>query len=430
MSRDQTTADAASFYRLLHERTPRLTITPALLATIVLVYLLMAVSAVEIAFSTTTAIRWGAQYAPGIESGEYWRFLTTMFLHGSPLHLGLNALCLWRLGPFVERLLGPAIFLVLYLLCGVVASVVSLQFGAGGISVGASGAIFGIAGVLLAIVATAGGSASDLLRRRGVTTLSGALGGALTELPTEPPPLPPRHQSMTGILADLRGGLIAFVLSNGLIGFLVPMIDNAAHMGGLAAGLVFGWIVGRHSLDAKPGLIRTLVPAVITVALVSVEVVALEWQLDLDMERGRLAVFDERAMRRFHMVGAEIDAGRRKPADGAVELEQLVRPALRATAARGESLVRTSMARVNAARALDPFGRQVDWRHVPVFEYDLYVASGWLVFLEEHAKAWNLRLEAMRRNEPWLLGQARRRLRAAELRLDTILARPRPRPID
>ena len=427
MSTDQATAAAAaSFYRLLHSRTPRLIVTPALLSAITIVYVLMVAASGELAFSPRTATRWGAQLAPAIADGEYWRLLTAMFLHGNLLHLALNALCLWRIGPFVERLLGPLIFLVLYLLCGVVAALVSLQFQRGGLSVGASGAIFGVAGVLLAIVATAGGSPRELLRRRTVTTL----GGGLTETPTEPPPLPPPHRSMAAILAELRGGLISFVLYNGLIGFFVPVIDNAAHMGGLAAGLVFGWIVGRHSLETKPRLVRTLAPIAITIGLACGEIALLARQLDVYMERGRLELFSERASRRFSAIGAEIDAGRRKPGDGAAEIARLVRPALRETRARGQALVKASMDKFQAARALDPYGRQADWRHVHVFAYDAEAAAAWLRYVDEHAAAWQLRLEAMQRNQPWLLAQARRRLRAAEQRLDAVLARPRPEPLD
>ena len=90
-------------------------------------------------------------YPPDIAmNGEIYRLLTSAFLHGSLLHIGFNMLVLWTIGPQVERVLGHVRFLVLYLLAGLGGAVASYLFSAPGtVSVGASGAIFGVMGALV-----------------------------------------------------------------------------------------------------------------------------------------------------------------------------------------------------------------------------------------------------------------------------------------
>ena len=205
----------ASLQEMLRARLPRVIVTPAILAVIVAIFVVMVVVSGEVVFSSKTLVRWGAQFGPGVADGQWWRLLSAMWLHAHPLHLALNAIFLWRFGDYVERLLGPVVFLIVYVLAGVVASAVSLQFH--GLSVGASGAIFGLVGVLLTVAMTSRGR------------------GGLGEM-----------------VAELRPNLISIVVANLFLGFLMQGVDNAAHIGGLAGGLVLGWLVGRHSLDATP----------------------------------------------------------------------------------------------------------------------------------------------------------------------------------
>ena len=82
--------------------------------------------------------------------GEFYRLPASMFLHGSLLHIGFNMLVLWTIGPQVERVLGHVRFLVLYLVAGLGGAVASYLFSTPGtVSVGASGAIFGVMGALV-----------------------------------------------------------------------------------------------------------------------------------------------------------------------------------------------------------------------------------------------------------------------------------------
>ncbi len=153
--------------------------------------------------NTETLIRFGAKVNDLIVQGQYWRLLTSIFLHAGIAHLGFNMYALYVLGQEVERVYGYKRFLVLYFVAGLFGSVLSFDFGAR-ISVGASGAIFGLAAALMTFFARH----RETFGRRG------------------------RQQFMN----------IAFIIAiNLFIGFSLPGIDNLGHLGGLAAGLFLGW---------------------------------------------------------------------------------------------------------------------------------------------------------------------------------------------
>lgn len=149
---------------------------------------------------------WLALTKTGIADGEYWRLFTVVLVHGGVLHLAFNMYALYIIGPTVEALYGSVRFLVLYLACAAAGSVASYMFSNAFISVGASGAIFGLFGVLL--VADRVHKPALTRQTRGLTTQIGVLIGV-----------------------------------NLIIGFSVSSIDNAAHIGGLLAGCWLGLVM-------------------------------------------------------------------------------------------------------------------------------------------------------------------------------------------
>lgn len=150
----------------------------------------------------------GAIVRSFVFQGEYWRLLTAMFLHAGFLHVLLNLWALYQLGSLFETLFGSGRFLLTYFATGLLASIASAIF-TNGYSVGASGAIFGILGALIVSIGR-----SPIWR----------------------------HQPWTrGITQQLMG----WAVINVIIGFTVPGIDNAAHLGGFAAGLILGLIPHR-----------------------------------------------------------------------------------------------------------------------------------------------------------------------------------------
>lgn len=183
--------------------------------TTVLVAAIAVVFALELVLGATRNIRalvdMGALVPAAVEAGQGWRLLTSIFLHANLFHLLVNAWSLYLFGSFAERSFGTAWFAGIFLVTGFVASATSFAFG-GQVSVGASGAIFGLLGAW----------ASHNWLRRDLSMARGNL--------------------------RLAGLIVAVNL---FFGFSMPGIDNAAHLGGLAAGLLAGFAaegVGRRGV--------------------------------------------------------------------------------------------------------------------------------------------------------------------------------------
>jgi len=160
-----------------------------------------------LSMSSEALYRLGARQTIAILEGQWWRLVIPIFLHGSVLHILMNTWVLMDLGPQLEELYGSSRYLFLYILTGVLSFVVStwwnlLARGGYGISIGASGALMGLVGLMLAIT----------------TLRSGA------------------HMQM------VRAQLLRWLVYIGLFG-LLSATDNAAHAGGLAAGFLLGKIV-------------------------------------------------------------------------------------------------------------------------------------------------------------------------------------------
>ena len=149
-------------------------------------------------------ITYGAKDNDLIIQGQYWRFITPIFLHANLLHVGLNMLNFFVLGIFLERLVGHLRFLLIYFLTGIISIIASFYFVPQEISVGASGAIFGLVGAYSVFV----------LRHR-------------------------RAFRNNGIPALLW--LVLIIGVNLSIGLFVPNVDNYAHLGGLLSGCLLGW---------------------------------------------------------------------------------------------------------------------------------------------------------------------------------------------
>lgn len=153
---------------------------------------------------SNTLIAFGAKDNDLILQGQYWRFVTPIFLHANALHVGLNMFNLAVLGVFVERLLGHMRFLLVYLVTGIISIIASFYFAPQEISVGASGAIFGLVGIYSIFVLTH----RKALPHGGIPTLL---------------------------------WLVIIIGINLSIGLFVQNVDNYAHMGGLISGFLLGW---------------------------------------------------------------------------------------------------------------------------------------------------------------------------------------------
>lgn len=201
---------------LLGRRTP---VTTLLLIAIALVFLLETLRGGST--DQRVLLEMGANYPPLVwEAGQWWRLLASVFLHIGIAHLLLNGWALYQLGALFEHWLGSVPLLIVFLLSGAGGSLASLLW-TRGLSAGASGAIFGLLGALVAF----------LLRHRDV--------------------LSPYAKSLLGQLLLWAGINVVF-------GFSMPGIDNAAHLGGCAVGFLLGLVLGgRRQLRTHVQVIET-----------------------------------------------------------------------------------------------------------------------------------------------------------------------------
>ncbi|GAA0482415.1 rhomboid protease YqgP [Salinibacillus aidingensis] len=177
----------------------------------VLTYLLLVINVLVFFFlemqpggsqNTQNLIEWGAKFNPYMVEGEWWRILSSMFLHIGFAHIIMNMLALYYLGNTVERMYGSLKFFLIYFLAGIFGGLASFAFN-DSVAAGASGAIFGLFGALLYF---------------GF-----------------------EHKKL--FFQTMGTNLLFIIGLNIAMGLSVPGIDNGAHMGGLAGGFLAAALV-------------------------------------------------------------------------------------------------------------------------------------------------------------------------------------------
>jgi len=169
-------------------------------------------------------LSWGANFGPATQDGEWWRLASAIFLHFSIIHLAINMWSLWDAGQFVERMYGHTRFICIYLLSGILGNLTSLVVqGNSAVSGGASSSIFGIIGALLIYL---------WANRETVS------------------------------LREFRlffWGALGFSIATIILGFIIPGIDNSAHIGGFISGLLLSIILlPSHTYKSKQQSYRLL----------------------------------------------------------------------------------------------------------------------------------------------------------------------------
>ncbi|SFN80828.1 rhomboid protease GluP [Nitrosospira briensis] len=209
---------------LLHQQIPAVPVTKLLGVINLVVFAAMLAGGAGLWHSSNSVqLAWGANFGPATQDGEWWRLGSAMFLHFGVVHLALNLCALWDVGQLVERMYGHVRFACIYFASGLAGNLLSLVAHRGlAISGGASGAIFGICGALLVF----------MWRERGN--------------------LHPR---------DFRWffwGAAGFAAVSLVLGLLITGIDNAAHIGGFAAGILGAMIFARPAEAGGRGSSRRL----------------------------------------------------------------------------------------------------------------------------------------------------------------------------
>ncbi len=165
----------------------------------------------------------GSKSLSNIAMGEYWRFISPIFVHIGAIHFLFNTMALYYIGYQLEYILGARWFLLIYLVAGVVGNLSSCLFSLA-LSAGASGAIFGLLGSGYRIE----GLLSDAFDREDIKKK-------------------PRKRIYSGL-----------VITNIVLGLIIPVIDNSAHIG----GLVSGWLLTEAMLRVRPNRLRPRNPRV------------------------------------------------------------------------------------------------------------------------------------------------------------------------
>jgi rhomboid protease GluP len=185
------------------------TITFALIAINALVFLAMVASGISFTQpSPLDVATWGGDFGPlTVGAHQYWRLLTSTFLHFGIIHIGFNMIVLYQIGPFIERVFGRVRYLAIYLTAGLAGSIVSVSMHPMSVGAGASGAIFGLYGAVFGFL---------LVRRNQLNPL------------------------VTKSIGRSAG---IFLVYNLLYGSISRTTDLSAHIGGLLAGFLIGMLL-------------------------------------------------------------------------------------------------------------------------------------------------------------------------------------------
>lgn len=185
------------------------TVTLALIFINVLIFALMYIFG-NGSTDALTLIKFGASHRDLIRAGEYYRLITSSFLHIGLMHLAFNNYALYIIGPQLESFYGKIKFLIIYLFSAISSTLLSMLF-FGGVSAGASGSIFGLLGALLYF----------------------------------------GYHYRIYLGTVIKSQIIPLILINLLIGFTLPGINNAAHIGGLIGGVLISMAIGVKYKSTK-----------------------------------------------------------------------------------------------------------------------------------------------------------------------------------
>lgn len=180
----------------------------------------------------------GALYGPLVAEGDWWRLITAAFLHYGPVHLAFNMLVLWWFGPTLEEALGSSRFLLLYVASGLAGSAGALLLSPNAVTVGASGAIYGLFGAIL------------VLERQGTYMFGGSV--------------------------------IPLLILNFAITLFIPGISRGAHIGGFVGGALAILVLSRFGRRRVVNTARADVAGYAGIAAVGLaSVVVAFWQVGL-----------------------------------------------------------------------------------------------------------------------------------------------------
>ena len=340
------------FNEFLSARTQWPLVTPLLLFVNVGVFVAMMVA--PGAIDKQALIEWGANYAPRTTNGEWVRWITSMFVHASPLHLAATVAALATIGSVLERTVGRIAFAAAFLASGIIASIVSVSTSsATAVTCGASGALFGVYGLLVA------------------TVVCGYL---------RSPRIP---VSMHVVKRIAIGGLVCVGYT-----WLTDHLGLAAELAGMTSGLTAGLVISRGVAQAKPALTRAALVALATLVIAVASVAAVDPVVDARPNLMRVGQVEGRTSAAYSRAIGEFTQGTMTAAALADVIERTILPPLKAQ-----------------RRAVN------ELRGVPREQEPLLVSVRQYFHLRE--ESWRRRVEGLRRSNAALLRSAERTEREA-----------------
>ena len=320
-----------SFHAMLHARTPLAPVTPTLIAVNTIVFVLMLWGAEPLG-DPDTFIEWGGNFGPRTANGEWWRLFTALFVHTSWLHLLASVLGLVPLGLIVERLVGSVAFAAMYVVVGICSSAMNLSASPMAVHVGASGAIFGAYGLMIAVL------------------MWGVLGRSAPIMPI-------------AAAKRVAPATMVFVLYNLSTDASTSVGEFSALIAGFACGLVMAGTVR----EPKASVHRVaMAAAAVLVAAVAVAVPArgIGEVVDATPDLQRVVSEEERSTTRFRAAADQFNTGRITAKALAEVIERAILPTVRVTRERFDLLQKVYPEQQNLVAACRAYLRLRDdsWR--------------------------------------------------------------------
>jgi membrane associated rhomboid family serine protease len=297
-------AELGPFRAALRARTRMPLAVPALAAAGVVVFALMAAGPGALD-DPDTLVAWGASFGPRTTNGEWWRLVAMLSVHAGVLHLVVNTTALVQAGLLVERLVGTAAFVAVYVAAGLAAGLVDLAVSPVGVSAGASGAIAGVYGLLIAAFGWSHLSRSDVaIPWRAVV-----------------------------LLAPLAAIFAVYNLNTGMIG-------REGQIAGFATGLGLGLALAAGVSERKPSLKRSAVALAASVIVVAGLALPMRGMTDPRHALEEVLAMEDRTAAIYARAVQQFRAGRVPAVALADLIEGTILPEVRAAAAPLASLAR------------------------------------------------------------------------------------------
>ena len=335
-------AEPEPFRDALRQRTPWPIVMPAFVALNVIVFLMMGGGS----SAPEKLVEWGASFGPRTTNGEWWRLAASMFLHTGFLPILVNCAALVQLGLILERLVGHITFGAVYLAAGILASLVTLSDYPMAITAGASGAIFGLYGLL---AASSAWTVIQRSPRQAVEPQPATIGtfgfNQLAMEETEPEPAesndasteltPTVAMTLTAAkrLAPVAAVFVLYNLASGSLGI-------AAELAGFSAGFICGVVLTNGVSVRTPPVPRVAITMAVTVVVAVASAVPLRGLADVRPEISRVIEVEGSTTSAYQTAVKQFKLGTLSAEALAQTIERTITPELQAAQARLKTLGR------------------------------------------------------------------------------------------